>query len=997
MTVSKIDPVNNYTGNGSTTTFDFDFLIENESELLVQHTDAMGIQNTLTLNIDYTINRTGSETGSYITFPIEGSSYSILGEGEVISLTTNLPIEQIKEYKNSGKLNLITLEWSLDYITRLIQQMARQVARSIKVQEGSTQTADDLIEALQEAQEKAASNANAALNSANAAAASANNSKDYYERCEQAYDRSEQLNNEAAAMINNGKQTLIDTANACIKDVQAIGIYMIGDRLFYKDSNGVEHEFRNDFGGIAPMAVKQRDLKECEYEEEKIVGSIEFNSEDATTEEIAEFTGKTVEEIEALSEEDLLTLIDETVAEKTAELPREYITHKGYLLTWTDPDDSSYMDNIYCTWGNTLILRKEGAYPESPYDGEVVVNSTVRNTYASEGYFDEVDTTKDWKYRAFPCSINKVYNLDEKNKFGFWLFAYSELDTEKDPAKRITYLEDNEYFNENYMDFTNDVFNYGDWKNSPFYSYDYIRPCMLYNEWAENNVVRVGALNTEENVLSGFTTAIYAYINSKVEDYIETLNFRTKFTTGSNVSTEQYIAGQLATDTKCPQIGIASGVMTIKVGNGTSWDNPISGISVAANTNYELELVFERRKITALLSTNGSEFVEVGSATVDFGTIAWNDNMTIGCDLKKSPFLGSIDLKGWYVDINGERWWTGLTDKKAGTVMEYLDPDNHALTIDGAASHVSDLNCNANAMVEKKAIFTKRVAEGKRTTVYFSNVKLDEGFECYPCKRPDGTYEEYYYTPMFDGSLQNNLLVSLAGNLTVISSKTAAEEITFARRNGAGCDTEVEADEQLEEDIFKLVFKNTDSQSKLGAGKSNGGSDVGACMKTGTMTTKGQNWGSTSTSVGCKWRYRENPYASQWKRKRGLIIVNGVTKIKMTKGTQDGSTTDDYNLTGDGYITLSDVPAASGTSGGYISETVNNKYGMYSTVVSGSSTTGLCDGRWFNNGIVAYPYRGGYSSNGTLCGMFSLISDYAASGASWHIGAALSYKPSSRG
>ena len=30
--------------------------------------------------------------------------------------------------------------------------MARQVARSIKVQEGSTQTADDLIEALNEAQ-----------------------------------------------------------------------------------------------------------------------------------------------------------------------------------------------------------------------------------------------------------------------------------------------------------------------------------------------------------------------------------------------------------------------------------------------------------------------------------------------------------------------------------------------------------------------------------------------------------------------------------------------------------------------------------------------------------------------------------------------------------------------------------------------------------------------------------------------------------------------------
>ena len=171
MTVSKIDPVNNYSGNNSTTTFDFDFLIENEDELLVQHTNSLGVQTTLTLGIDYTINEIGNVDGSYITFPIAGSAYPVLTADEVISLTTNLDIEQTKEYKNSSGLHLSTLEWSFDYITRLIQQIARQVARSVKVQEGSSQTADQLVEALQQAQVNAANSAAAA----SASATSANN------------------------------------------------------------------------------------------------------------------------------------------------------------------------------------------------------------------------------------------------------------------------------------------------------------------------------------------------------------------------------------------------------------------------------------------------------------------------------------------------------------------------------------------------------------------------------------------------------------------------------------------------------------------------------------------------------------------------------------------------------------------------------------------------------------------------------------------------------
>ena len=789
MTVSKINPVNNYAGDSSVTRFDFDFLIEDERELLVQHTDSSGIQRTLTLDVDYSINEVGNKNGSYITFPLVGSEYSVLGTDEVISLSLELDIEQDKEYANSSKLNLITLEWSFDYIVRILQTMSRKIARSVKVQEGSTQTADELIEALQEAQINASTSAAAAAASAQSADTSATSAQTFADDAEESYNNtvakydevvvtaeaektnittlSTQQQNAITTLSDSalenisalGSQTegsintlssntlasLSSTAQQQIQNVQALGIFMEGDRLFYY-TNGVKKEFRNDFGGIAPMAVKHKDIQKVS---------------------------------------------------------------NGFALTWTDPDDSAYQENVYCTWGNTVIVRKVGSYPESPFDGDIVVNETVRNAYASTPYIDEVDNTIDYKYRAFPCSINKVYSVDNKNKFGVWVYAFTELDTESNPAKRITYLEDNEHFKPNYMDYTNDVFRCEDWKDSPFYSWEYIRPCMLNAD---------------------------------------------------------------------------------------------------------------------------------------------------------------------------------------GTVLEYLDPNDHSRTIDGAASHISDQNCGAQAMVEKRKIFKKTVINGEYRTVYFSNEKLDDDYECYPCLREDGTYNEFYYTPMFHGSLVGSKMMSLGGGRAAMSGKTAQQEIDAARLNGAGWDTEVWADIDMELEIFKLLFKNTDSQTVLGQGVLDSSNALSGSGVSGRTIAKGINYGTNSTNFPVKFRYRENFYSYQWQRFRGLMYINNIPYVKMTKHTGDGSTATDYNITGSGYIACNDIPAVTGTSGGYISATKSNKYGQFSTVVSGSSSTYLCDGRWFATGTM-YPFRGGDSSGGALCGAFCLASTYAASVAGWSVGAALSYKP----
>ena len=145
MTVSSIVPVNNYTGNGSNTKFDFDFLIENESELVVTLINEDKTETTLQAGVDYSINETGNVNGSYIIFPILGSSYSVLTTEQTISISLNLSIKQESEFKNSSHLNLHLLEWTFDYIIRILQILSRKVERSIKTQEGSNINTDKLV------------------------------------------------------------------------------------------------------------------------------------------------------------------------------------------------------------------------------------------------------------------------------------------------------------------------------------------------------------------------------------------------------------------------------------------------------------------------------------------------------------------------------------------------------------------------------------------------------------------------------------------------------------------------------------------------------------------------------------------------------------------------------------------------------------------------------------------------------------------------------------
>ena len=146
-------------------------------------------------------------------------------------------------------------------------------------------------------------------------------------------------------------------------------------------------------------------------------------------------------------------------------------------LWWEDPLDG------YAQWAKTVIVKKQGAYPESPSDGITVVTTTERDKYKTNPYTDTQADADKWYYRAFPVSAGGNTSYHRLNKFGFWHYAIW-IDREDGIESTCVHNVDG-YDNQGYRpikrifdtDVEKNVLDWGDWENAQFMP----KPCMLRN------------------------------------------------------------------------------------------------------------------------------------------------------------------------------------------------------------------------------------------------------------------------------------------------------------------------------------------------------------------------------------------------------------------------------------------------------------------------------------------------------------------------------------
>ena len=329
-----------------------------------------------------------------------------------------------------------------------------------------------------------------------------------------------------------------------------------------------------------------------------------------------------------------------------------------------------------------------------------------------------------------------------------------------------------------------------------------------------------------------------------------------------------------------------------------------------------------------------------------------------------------------------------------GTVKAYLNPNDSTKDIDGNTVVIDENLENANVMSEFPKIWYKVVPDAGDVTsasVYFSPVKVDEDYKDYAYIDKDGVHKEHFYMPAYNGSVLSGTTVmrSLSGQ-AVSKSLDASTEIAYAKANGDGWNTEDAGEVMLINFLLILLGKSTDTQTVFGRGIDTGGETAFNNYVTGAGNLKGLFYGTNTGTGLVKVFGIENWWGLQWRRYAGDVLDNGVRKVKLCYGNEDGSTTFDFNIDGTGYVDVGVTP--SGTSSGYIRTMKFTHDGMYSAISDGSSSTYYCDGQWFNNTYhTIYALRGG-SGDGLRYGAFCVTLYYAPDYRSWNFGAAVSYK-----
>jgi hypothetical protein len=119
-------PYSKWVGNGSVATYDYQFKITDEADLLVTTTDTNSLVTTLVLNVGYTVTGVGNVAGGSITL-LGGNLANLF----VILITDNLATSQPTPFGNQSSFFASTHEDSFDRVTRLVRKAINSLAEAV--------------------------------------------------------------------------------------------------------------------------------------------------------------------------------------------------------------------------------------------------------------------------------------------------------------------------------------------------------------------------------------------------------------------------------------------------------------------------------------------------------------------------------------------------------------------------------------------------------------------------------------------------------------------------------------------------------------------------------------------------------------------------------------------------------------------------------------------------------------------------------------------------
>lgn len=437
---------------------------------------------------------------------------------------------------------------------------------------------------------------------------------------------------------------------------------------------------------------------------------------------------------------------------------------------------------------------------------------------------------------------------------------------------------------------------------------------------------------------------------------------------------------------KIKSINQSTGVVTVESVNDTTGTAKIT-VKVAEGTNYKAA-----SDTTVSVTATFREYLYGFDLTIADSNPA--TRVTYPSDVENSGFakavmnFGGAFSYGSWPSTPGEKFMPRPCMLRFnGTVDYYLNPNDYTKKADGTTSDVANMNYGGNAMMEWPKIYVKRWESNGVYHFRCSDMKVDSDYECWSNYDKNNKEIPHFYTPIFFGSKDgSNRLRSISGQSNFVSN-TAQTEVTYAKNNGADIwYTEVLSDRELVNDLLTMMFKSTDLQATAGYGVCS----ASAAIAPGSMNTKGLFWGAGDKTSGVKVFGMENWWGNILRRIAGWCISGGTQKVKLTRGTKDGTTVGDYNFDGNGYKTISGVNL---TRSGYISKMKTEPFGRFPMEANGSTTTFEADQVWADSGNGYYAFVGGYWDYGLVCGPFCADLFHEPSNTGTNIGAALSCKP----